>query len=454
MMSAFLASIPVNESLTVIDVEDLVPVNVSFGTAFTSIGLDVTVDITLNDLSIIAVPVVWGQSGYNENVPGLYVIIGTITLPYGVINTGGLVATKEVTVDVDVSGGIIASAAPIAPITVPNGTAFGSLTLPAIGNVTLNNGSVISVDLSWAAGSYNGSVAATYNLLGTPTNLPVGVTNPGNAIKANINVTVQAVASDPEDGVQVKKVLGGGSGAPLGFLQFLPNDYSQTVIDYPCFIYLHGAGAKGSGNSGDLDKVANEQVPKSIKNGWNAQVNGFKFIVISPQTPKQSETAWLVDGVPFIDWLLNSSGLRIDLSRLYLGGWSMGACGAIKIAANATSNNPNKYAAIVSGATSAGSTTDGQGLHARGVKCWFFSGDSDAQAPLNPVGQRVPNAMITAGANVLVSNAYDVGNVATDSIFTIISGGTHSSTADRAFRITNSNHDPNSFEWLLTKTLT
>lgn len=344
----------------------------------------------------------------------------------------------------------IVSANPVSPIPVAYGTAFGSIPLPTLVPITLDNAAVINVGVSWS-GPYNSTTPGPYTLDGALINLPPNVT-PNPAIVSHVTVTVQ---SQNEDGIQVEKPKFTTS-SPLGFLQYLPDDYSLTMDTYPCMIYLHGAGEKGDGSAGasGLDKVTANGPPKHIKNGWNAQVSGEKFMVFTPQTSQQSELAWTNDGIPFLEWLLTTSGYRIDLTRVYLLGFSMGACGAIKIAASSwNTTGATKIAAIGPSAISAGSWADANNLFAKGVVGWFSHSDSDELVPLDPTGERVPNRLIELGDDVLTSNASNAAALATKSIWSVYAGLSHSGTQDRAHRITHTAHNPNMYEWFLTKHL-
>lgn len=88
----------------------------------------------------------------------------------------------------------VSSAVAIDPITnVLNGTDFATLVstyLPAYGVLNLSSGQ-ITVEIDWQEGSYDGDVEGTYNLVGTPINLPQNVSN-GNNIQFEVEVGVQA----------------------------------------------------------------------------------------------------------------------------------------------------------------------------------------------------------------------------------------------------------------------
>lgn len=82
-------------------------------------------------------------------------------------------------------------------LTVPFGTAFASLGLPAKVKVTLDDGSTENLNVNWDGGTppYKGDEAGDYEFEGTFT-LPAGVINPGEK-KAYIKVIVQDETAEP-----------------------------------------------------------------------------------------------------------------------------------------------------------------------------------------------------------------------------------------------------------------
>lgn len=452
------------EVRTISSVTAIDDITVFTGVDFEDVDLPSTVQVTLDNAATSDLEVTWDNGDYNSATPGTYTIDGAISLSGVITNPGALQAHVDVIV-VTPPTVTVTSVASQTPVTVAYNTPFGSVVLPSSVNTTLSNSDVVSINVTWAAGTYDQDAPDTYSITGTLVSLPSGVTNPSN-VTATVSVTVLPAGGD-EDGIQVKKVIGTG-GSPLGYLQYLPGDYSSTSDLYPVFIYLHGAGAKGNGGSTDLDKVSTEQMPKNIKNGWNAVVNGEKLIVLSPQTSQQSELAWLNVAPDWIDWLYTSSGLRFDPDRVYIGGWSMGACGTIKIVASSW-NTPNKFAGAISGAHSGGSWSDALALAGKGCPFWFFNGTNDSSVPCctsgtsctecyrENTGGRVPYYYDTNGGDLTkehISSTDDstIGATATGSIWTVLNLGTHSTTADMAFRVNNNDHTPNAIEWVLTKT--
>jgi len=121
-----------------------------------------------------------------------------------------------------------------------------------------------------------------------------------------------------------------------GFWEYLPRDYEIDVNkNYPLLVYLHGAGDQGSfPYAATLDKINNHGPALLIKNGnfpetFTVGGNTFSFIVISPQ---------IKDGVTGLTSTITPSTVdavieyakrtyRVDESRIYLVGMSMGGGG-------------------------------------------------------------------------------------------------------------------------------
>lgn len=108
-----------------------------------------------------------------------------------------------------------------------------------------------------------------------------------------------------------------------GFYSAIPAHYGESSKSYPVIIWLHGNGQVGNGGS-DLPSILYGGIPKLLnekKFPSNFEVNGknFSFIVLAPQFhwwPGIEEVK------SFIDYA--KSNYRVDASRIYLTGLSMG----------------------------------------------------------------------------------------------------------------------------------
>lgn len=131
-----------------------------------------------------------------------------------------------------------------------------------------------------------------------------------------------------------------------GFYEYLPEGYSAGSQKYPVIIFFHGLGETGSGNASSLPKVMSIAMPRQIRDGvfpksFNVDGHTYRFIVIIPQftnTPQNED----VEAV--IDYAI--SHYRVDTSRIYLTGLSMGG-GSIWYYAGASVQNSQRLTAIV-----------------------------------------------------------------------------------------------------------
>lgn len=94
----------------------------------------------------------------------------------------------------------------------------------------------------------------------------------------------------------------------------LPADYDQTTKNYPTILFIPGLGEVGT----DANKAIANGPGAYIKQGWNGEALGVKFIVIS----LQPSTAWPRPSTikPKIDLLK----AQYRIGKLYMTGLSMG----------------------------------------------------------------------------------------------------------------------------------
>jgi pimeloyl-ACP methyl ester carboxylesterase len=161
-------------------------------------------------------------------------------------------------------------------------------------------------------------------------------------------------------------------GQIVGYLEYLPEGYSQTEEKYPLIIYLHGLGERAGGGPADLSKVAQSGIPELIKNGFS-----LPFIVISPQV----RHTWNGKGGhldAFLDYLLVRYP-GIDPERVYFTGISDGGKGVFDMAMY----HRDRVAAIIPVSTW---PSDGASVPLPrepfstppGMPIWGFMGDSDS----------------------------------------------------------------------------
>lgn len=154
---------------------------------------------------------------------------------------------------------------------------------------------------------------------------------------------------------------------PIGlkFLLQLPDGYeTETHKKWPLVIFLHGAGERGN----DLSKVAIHGPPKKVEAG-----ESFPFILASPQCPAGGW--WTDEPVPeLIDFL--EATYRVDKSRIYLTGLSMGGYGTWHFA----TKQPERFAAVV---PVCGGGVPYRVRSIKGMPVWAFHGAMDTAVPLD-----------------------------------------------------------------------
>lgn len=172
---------------------------------------------------------------------------------------------------------------------------------------------------------------------------------------------------------QLKQVYSGEikKQVSLEYLLYLPKEYDMdSEKKWPLILFLHGMGERGS----DLEIIKKHGIPKIVEN-WE----GFPFITISPQCPDNSTWIMELDALyGLIKEVINI--YRIDTSRIYLTGLSMGGFGAWHLAAA----YPDLFAAVV---PICGGTIEKIGFPERikilkDTPIWAFHGAQDNVVPL------------------------------------------------------------------------
>lgn len=170
----------------------------------------------------------------------------------------------------------------------------------------------------------------------------------------------------------------------LKYLLHLPDDYSQFNNNFPLILFLHGAGERGN----DLNLVKIHGIPKIVE-----RQKDFPFIAVSPQCP---ENKWWAD--PWLIEALNAlleeivAAYRVDESRIYLTGLSMGGFGTWHLAMM----YPEKFAAI---APICGGGMPWMAFRIKDVPVWTFHGAKDEVVPLHRSEEMV-EALEKIGGNV------------------------------------------------------
>jgi gliding motility-associated-like protein len=221
---------------------------------------------------------------------------------------------------------------------------------------------------------------------------------------------------------QTAKVTPGG----IWYYEYLPSDYATNSNKYPVVFFLHGLGERGDTES-ELYLVAKNGPPKHVKNGYK-----FPFILISPQL-KTKYSGWPNS---YIDAVIEhcKTNLRIDLSRVYLTGLSLGGGGAWGYSQDAILGQKLAAVAVICGSSNNPTKACNYGL--TNLPVWAFHGDADNTVSVNKTINMV--------------NAINACDPAPNPLaqMTIYAGVGHNSW-DRAYLTDNTLHTPNLYQWLL-----
>lgn len=176
--------------------------------------------------------------------------------------------------------------------------------------------------------------------------------------------------------------------AELGYLLYLPPGYdAKAAKQWPLILFLHGSGERGT----NLAQVSVHGPPKLVKKSppvpkheadearasreAATKLEAEKFIIVSPQCP--SDQAWDPEVVlGLLDSVLAKH--KVDASRVYLTGLSMGGYGSWALLAKA----PERFAAVAP-ICGGGNTIDfllpgrGKAAALKATPVWAFHGAKD-----------------------------------------------------------------------------
>jgi predicted peptidase len=195
-------------------------------------------------------------------------------------------------------------------------------------------------------------------------------------------------------------------------LLYIPTEYSQNKKKWPLMLFLHGAGERGD----NMELVKTHGPPKLVE-----QKKDFPFILVSPQCPKGDR--WSSENqLEFLTVLLDEviKKYRVDVSRIYLTGLSMGGFGTWSLSIK----HPNKFAAIV---PICGGGNPDNVCEIKHVPTWVFHGAKD-QTVLLERSEDMVNALKACDGNVK---------------FTVYPTATHDSW-------TETYNNPELYDWLLS----
>jgi predicted esterase len=228
--------------------------------------------------------------------------------------------------------------------------------------------------------------------LGIAPRLAESDTNPDNA-RNSLNVASEAAelyvaksADDVKD-LQFQSFLyryelrrKAGASTIYNAIVSLPEDYEKSTAPAPLLLFLHGSGERGD----DIEMVSN-QGPQVQR----AAGKKLPFIIVSPQCPygewwNPKALMVLLDEV--------EAKYRVDESRVYVTGLSMGGFGTWELA----TDHPERFAAV---APIAGGGDPQRVARMKGVPVWAFHGALDDVVPISG-DQATVDALKAAGGDV------------------------------------------------------
>lgn len=162
------------------------------------------------------------------------------------------------------------------------------------------------------------------------------------------------------------------------YLLFLPAEDSHRKAPWPLILFLHGSGERGD----NLELVKKQGLAKVVETRPD-----FPFIVVSPQCP--AEDFWSSD---VLAALLDDveKKYRVDQTRIYLTGMSMGGFGTWQLALD----YPHRFAAI---APICGRGTPLLAHRLKHLPIWAFHGAKDKVVPLSNSQEMVRAIRKTGG---------------------------------------------------------
>lgn len=109
-----------------------------------------------------------------------------------------------------------------------------------------------------------------------------------------------------------------------GYYQALPPSYDSSDKQFPLLVFLHGGGELGDGSDTSLPKILKNSITRRLHEkdfpvSFTVNNQSFSFIIISPQFAEWPKVADVHEVI------MHAIGkYRVDVSRIYLSGLSMG----------------------------------------------------------------------------------------------------------------------------------
>ncbi|MBV7529104.1 Ig-like domain-containing protein [Chitinophaga sp. sic0106] len=192
----------------------LADIHVTLGSDPADIRIPATVNIIYSDVTSAAAGISWAGNT-NTAQAGHYTYTGKVIMDAVTDNRNQLFAGMQVIVD---KRNMTAVAA-LNNVTVPVGTAFQQLTLPATARISYDNGDHADAAITWLPGNFDGNTAGTYGLAGTlavdanstnPQGLAATITVNVNKLQQQIQYTAPGVIHEGDADYDLKALSSAG----------------------------------------------------------------------------------------------------------------------------------------------------------------------------------------------------------------------------------------------------
>jgi len=157
-----------------------------------------------------------------------------------------------------------------------------------------------------------------------------------------------------------------------GYYSSVPYWYPHTTKKYPLLIFVPGGGQYGNGAS-DLPLLLNDGVAKLINNktfpaAFTVDGQTYSYIVLTPQM----KTLPAPDDIEaFIQYA--KSNFRVDVSRIYVGGLSVGG----QVSGDLAAAHPDQVAAILPISGESQIQASATAIGHNGIPVWDFHNTGD-----------------------------------------------------------------------------
>ncbi|MCP4891754.1 MAG: prolyl oligopeptidase family serine peptidase [Planctomycetaceae bacterium] len=202
------------------------------------------------------------------------------------------------------------------------------------------------------------------------------------------------LAAEGKPGQQVELKFETSDSATVNYLLYLPENHDQQD-SLPLVLFLHGRGE----SFGPLSLVAKWGPPRFAARG-----DELPYILVSPQCPGDDNWSSEIQQKR-LDELFDQivSDYKVDTSRTYLTGLSMGGYGSWTMAAN----HPDRFAAVVP-VCGGGNPDDAEQL--KDIPIWVFHGDQDRAVPFSRSVEMVDAIKKAGGKSIRFTTLEDFGH--------------------------------------------